>query len=75
MKNNLQPWQDRMVTEYKELKEKYDKLNKMLVRYEAGTLDFTPVCPIELLEKQAYYMNKYLHILEVRASIENIDLL
>lgn len=74
MENNLQPWQSRMVTEYKELKDKYDKLHKMLVRHDAGTLDFTPVCPIELLEKQAYYMGQYLRILETRAEIENISL-
>lgn len=46
----------------------------MIVRYEAGTLGFRPDCPIELLERQAYAMELYLHCLEVRAQIEHIDI-
>lgn len=64
----------RMINEYRELKEKYNKLHKMLVKYDAGKLDFTPTCPIDLLRKQASFMGQYLYILEVRAVIEGIDL-
>lgn len=64
----------RMITEYYELKDKYNKLHRMLVKHEAGTLDFEPTCPIELLEHQANVMGEYLHILEVRAEIENVEL-
>ena len=64
----------RMITEYHELKDKYTKLHRMLVKYEAGTLDFEPTCPIELLEHQANVMGEYLHTLEVRAEIENVEL-
>ena len=64
----------RMITEYHELKDKYTKLHRMLVKHEAGTLDFEPTCPIELLEHQANVMGEYLHILEVRAEIENVEL-
>ena len=46
----------------------------MLVKYDAGKLDFTPTCPIDLLRKQASVMGEYLYILETRAVIENIDL-
>jgi hypothetical protein len=46
----------------------------MLVKYEAGALDFEPNCALELLKKQAFHMESYIHILEVRAEIENIDL-
>ena len=46
----------------------------MIVKYEAGTLDFTPTCPIELLKEQASYMGKYLYILEVRAQLEGVNL-
>lgn len=64
----------RMITEYHELKDKYNKLNRMLVKHEAGTLDFEPTCPIELLEHQANVMGEYLHTLEVRAEIKNVEL-
>lgn len=64
----------RMITEYHELKDKYTKLHHMLIKHEAGTLDFEPTCPIELLEHQANVMSEYLHILEVRAEIENVKL-
>lgn len=64
----------RMIAEYHELKDKYTKLHSMLVKHKAGTLDFEPTCPIELLEHQANVMDEYLYILEVRAEIENVEL-
>lgn len=67
-------WKERMRAEYQQLKERYDKLHKMIVKYEAGTLEFTPNCPIDLLKEQAAAMGKYLYVLEVRAQIEKIDL-
>ena len=72
--NTMEDYKTRMVKEYKELKEKYDKLHAMLVKYDAGKLDFTPTCPIDLLRKQASIMGQYLYILETRAVIEDIDL-
>ena len=67
-------YKDRMRNEYIELKDKYDKLHRMLVKYDAGKLDFTPTCPIELLREQASTMGKYLYILEMRALIEEVEL-
>ena len=67
-------WKERVVQEYKELKERYNKLQKMLIKYEAGTLDFTPNCSLELLKEQKMYMGEYLRILEIRSEIEDIDL-
>lgn len=64
----------RMITEYHELKNKYTKLHRMLVKHEAGTLDFEPTCSIELFKHQANVMGEYLHTLEVRAEIENVEL-
>lgn len=68
-------YKDRMKVEYTGLKDKYDKLHKMLVKYDAGKLEFTPTCPIELLREQASVMGRYLYILEVRAVIEGVSLL
>jgi hypothetical protein len=68
------PYQDRMKTEYRHLKARYERLHKMLVRYDAGTLHFKPTCPIELLRRQAEVMGQYLYILETRAEIEGVKL-
>ncbi len=73
-KPKMEDYKLRMVKEYKELKEKHTKLHNMLVKYDAGKLDFTPTCPIDLLRRQASIMGQYLYILETRAVIEDIDL-
>ena len=70
----MEDYKLRMINEYKELKEKYDKLHRMLVKYDAGKLDFIPTCPIDLLRKQASIMGQYLYVLETRAVIEDINL-
>lgn len=62
----------RIIDEYKELKERANKLGTMISHYYAGTLDFKPTCPIELLETHTMYA--YLKILEQRAEIEGIEL-
>ena len=67
-------YKGRMKAEYKELKDRYNKLHKMLVKYDAGKLEFTPTCPIELLKEQAAVMGRYLYILEIRSIIEGVDL-
>ena len=72
-KQEVPAWQQRFQKEYAELRERYLKLHSMLVKYEAGTLDFKPNCSIELLKKQAKAMGEYLFILEVRAEIEKIS--
>lgn len=64
----------RFVGEYVELKIRYNKLHKMLIKHEAGTLGFEPTCDISVLEDQAYYMCNYLKQLEIRAEIEKITL-
>ena len=46
----------------------------MIVKYDAGTLDFKPTCPIDLLRRQKATMGEYLNILEIRAEIEKIML-
>lgn len=70
----MEDYKLRMINEYKELKGKYDRLHRMLVKYDAGKLDFTPTCPIDLLRKQASIMGQYLYVLETRAVIEGVSL-
>ncbi len=70
----MEEYKIRMQEEYKQLKEKYTKLHKMLVKYDAGTLDFEPTCPVGLLRDQKSTMGHYLNILEIRAEIEKVPL-
>ena len=67
-------YKERFKAEYHQTKIRYDKLHKMLIKAEAGTLDFKTTCSLELLKEQKYHMGMYLHALEVRAEIEGIEL-
>lgn len=67
-------YKDRFKAEYYQTKIRYEKLHKMTIKYEAGTLDFEPSCPLELLNEQKRCMGMYLHTLEVRAELEQIQL-
>lgn len=67
-------FKERFKAEYYQTKIRYDKLHAMIVKYEAGTLDFEPKCKIDILKEQASHMGMYLYILEVRAEIEGIVL-
>lgn len=71
---NSSDYKERFIAEYWQTKIRYDKLHQMLVKYDAGKLDFTPSCPIEVLREQKQYMGMYLNKLEVRAVIEGIEL-
>lgn len=70
----MEAYKERMVNEYKELKERTDKLCHMLDRWLNNDLDFVPSCSFELLESQFHVMKAYLNILEQRAKIEGIEL-
>lgn len=67
-------YKERFRAEYEQTRIRTEKLHRMLVKYEAGTLSFTPTCPPALLKRQETTMRAYLDILEVRAEIEGIDL-
>lgn len=71
---NSADYKDRFIAEYYQTKIRYQKLHNMIVKYDAGTLNFTPSCSLELLQKQASTMGQYLYQLEVRAQVEGIDL-
>lgn len=71
---NSSDYKERFKAEYLQTKIRYDKLHKMCIKYEAGTLNFEPSCSLELLKEQKSYMGNYLRILEIRAEIEQIEL-
>ncbi len=67
-------WQERMKREYHETKERYEKLHRIVTKYEAGVLEFTPKCSIELLKQQKKHMGEYLHDMEIRGYVEGVEL-
>lgn len=67
-------YKERFKAEYYQAKIRHDKLRKMIVKHDAGTLGFEPDCPVTVLDDQLYYMNEYLKCLEIRAEIEGIEL-
>lgn len=71
---NSADYRERFKAEYYQTKIRYDKLHKMIVKMEAGTCNFAPSCSLEVHKEQAKYMGMYLHVLEVRAQIEKIEL-
>ena len=71
---NSEDYKERFIAEYYQTKIRYEKLHKMLIKYEAKTLNFEPKCSLELLTEQAKHMGLYLKCLEIRAEIEGVDL-
>lgn len=71
---NSDDYRNRFKAEYWQTKLRYDRLHAMVVKYEAGKLDFTPTCSLELLKAQKAAMGQYLYAMEVRAAIEDICL-
>lgn len=67
-------WQERMQFEYRETKTRYEKLHRMVTKFEAGVLEFTPKSSIELLRQQKKHMGEYLHDLEIRGYVEGVEL-
>ena len=67
-------YKERFKAEYKQTKIRYDKLHAMLVKADAGKLEFEPTCPLDLLRRQAAAMGQYLYCLEVRAQMEGVEL-
>jgi hypothetical protein len=71
---NSPDYKERFIAEYFQLNIRIDKLRNMLNRYHNGTLDFTPSCPISLLEAQLDSMVVYIGYLRERAKHEGIVL-
>lgn len=67
-------YKNRFIAEYVQTKIRYERLLKIIIKIEAGKSSFNNSCSLGLLCKQAKAMGEYLHCLEIRAEIENIDL-
>lgn len=71
---DMEDWKERFRKEYYELRERFQKLDRMISLYEKGQIEFQPKCSIDLLKSQRSTMWNYLKILEQRAKIEEIKL-
>lgn len=71
-------YRDRFIAEYKQTKIRYERLKAFTTRIEAAQVCNTEEpehdCPFYLLRDQQRVMGEYLHLLEMRAVIEGIDL-
>ena len=71
-------YKDRFIAEYNQTKIRYEKLKAFCNRIEAAMIngDDQPKhdCPVEYLRNQQRVMGEYLHVLEIRAIIENIEI-
>ena len=69
---------ERFIAEYNQTKIRYEKLKVFCNKIEAAELMGTEPpkhdCPLELLREQQKHMGEYLHVLEIRAVIENIEI-
>ncbi len=70
---NSADYKERFEAEYDQLNIRCAKLKQMIARYKAGGFDFTPACPVELLQKQMTAMHEYLNCMKLRAEIEGIE--
>lgn len=82
---NSEDYKERFIAEYWQTKIRYEKLKAFNTKIEAAQrMRFSELdskleepahdCPADLLVEQQHVMGEYLHILEVRAVIENINL-
>ena len=71
-------YKERFIAEYWQTKIRYEKLKDFCNKIELANLDIMDEpkhdVPYNVLREQQRIMGEYLHILELRAIIENIDL-
>ena len=71
-------YRERFQAEYHQLRIRYYRLKDYCCRIEAAELtgDEGPAhdCPLSVLQKQLRIMGQYLHVLEVRAKIEEVEI-
>ena len=69
---------DRMLAEYWQTKIRYRKLRAFANRIEAARLQGKPEpqhsCSYDLLRKQQSIMGEYLHVLELRLTIDGLNI-
>lgn len=67
-------YKERFKAEYYQTVIRFEKLRAMLVKWDNGTLEFTPTCNRGLYNLQIKAMADYIAVLEARAIIEGVEL-
>lgn len=67
-------YKERFKAEYHQLVIRYEKLKRIVNRWDSGALDFTPSCPRSIYDIQLRAMKDYIAVLEARALIEHVEL-
>lgn len=67
-------YKERFKAEYFQLAIRYEKLKRMLEKWDNNELHFSPTCPRSTYNTQLKAMTEYLAVLEMRAAMEGIDL-
>ena len=68
-------YKERFKAEFQQTYIRWKALADMIEKHKAGTLDFTPTCPIEILGDQCNQMQWILEVLMRRAMIEEINVM
>lgn len=67
-------YKHRFQAEYFQLKNRLEKLENMVEKWDDGELHFMPTCPRHMYDCQINAMRSYLKVLGDRAIIEKINL-
>lgn len=67
-------WKDRFLAEYLQVRIRYEKLLHLIIRRDAGKLDFETPIPLESWKAQLHHMFLYLCELEKQAVLHGIEL-
>lgn len=67
-------WKDRFVAEYLQVKIRYEKLHRLIIKRELGEHGFDTPIPFQSWKDQAFHMGMYLYELEKQAVLHDIDL-
>lgn len=68
----IKDWKMRLIDEYTYVKERYNALHSVIIKREAGVLDFEPKESLDIWKRQASAMGSYLYMLEIRMVINGI---
>lgn len=68
-------YKERFKAEFQQTYIRWKQLTDMIEKHKAGTLDFTPTCPIDMLGDQRNQMQWILEVLMRRAMIEEINVM
>lgn len=71
---NSSDYKLRFKAEYYQVVIRYQKLKKMIEKWDSGTLEFEPTCPRSTYNMQIKAMTDYIAVLEARAVMENVQL-